>query len=831
MFRALLFSFLLITSLLPAVAQPTSDIVSRYATLDHGMKKYWVMGPKLRFRKTETAQYRVKVAQNLNGDRFWIIGTDDLAAFSSSLKRRRDAWVFQAQLSNGNTQEVILRKQDAYSQLLSQLELHIRNRLPSKYQGASLQEQDAFVQSQLKKYQSALKGKRSLPFDATWYLNLGPASELAYDSYSVQIWRRNKAHGQIFCDTLKARFAETLPAIEEEDCTTVYRNTFFNQFTQELLKTLPYQSYTAPTRARTRRTFQLFFEQNKVEYLQEKVDTILTFLADSSYQVAKAHVRGMASVEGDSAINMRLMEARAEVLLKTLQKAQEDSIALETETYENWDLFFYQLHRMGRDSAEYSRQEWKDLLKQDSVAEALEPWLAEQRRADLILYLYRTLDSEERLQRSFYDYRMLYRNMRRQNSFEQSLNIVRNLVGIRLYLEDQMQAGKITKEELENVAPISAVDYLLKVYYAEVLIRRRQQGFRVPDDFQSRVVSAHQAALVQMGTNLRPEVRFYSAHTVALQGYIFQGILDGTFDADWLCELKYPESGKYFPLILNYYSFLQRSGAQYLGSLPCNLTSSNSTILPPIDGHSYDNDTVSITSLDARHSRYYYFLKQWVLNKDQEILGYVTRVGEYYMFDLMELVEINVKGWDVVEQVYWDSDIPFEKLAELVAELNTYRSQICATSIYPLLLEYHRKLQLHFLNWPPKNREQQRQLSESLDFVAKYYSGKLKVMSPEQAQMVAEHLVAMNSIHLGNGLVRDAYEIMDGVRNDSLLADSDWGREFANLLVMGAPNLRLTIPKIQREATEETQLRWQQGPYQVQPDLWQHFMLPPEEEN
>ncbi|MEL6535013.1 MAG: hypothetical protein AAFQ98_06345, partial [Bacteroidota bacterium] len=389
--------------------------------------------------------------------------------------------------------------------------------------------------------------------------------------------------------------------------------------------------------------------------------------------------------------------------------------------------------------------------------------------------------------------------------------------------------GRISWEELEFEAPAwGNVPDALPVLYAVQLIKEYQQGNWVPEDFADRVMAGHSAAVRLMEEGTESLQVYFTRQAAALQVYVFNQLLEGAWDTQRICEMKYPETPRYYALILNYYHFLDIGGQYLLGTNPClaqgnRVGTSADVWVSSAEGHPLD--TVQASQIDVRHSRYYYFLKRSVLDKDEEIARYARRVGDYYMFDLMEIVNYNVEGWEVAENRMFDEEIDLLRLDDLVKELLTYRGRICPHSLFPLVLEYHRRFQTDILLHPEKLQDKKvfQRFKESKKWVLDYYVARKGQMTPEEAQLVTRHLLAVNAMFLDKKVVRESYRIMHAARTSEALG-SYWGKEYANLAIMAAPRPLQMMPEMLSEVPEAVTEGWQRGFLQVHPELWQRYL-------
>ena len=799
---------------LAGYAQSAEVIISRFGTYPEAKSS----GAKKQLRVALRAGLELDEASLRKGG--IVVTTSDFELIRKGLRGWGQTWRWEATREQGDTETLLIRRRATREQLREQYSHYLKTHLPPRMRRASPEAQQAYVEQEMKKFPLVLWGWKKKRFDKNyrWFVYLGDTSPEGIVDYRVDFYTGWKPYGLLLADTLQAGVAHRLPGMDSANCQAINRRTRFAEFQRVTFQAFPYYPYTLPERRRRTRNFTLMFEKNGVGYSEAEVNEIVRFVADSSYTIAKAYVRGMASVEGDSANNIRLMEARAQVLLNTLQAAQSDSIALETETYENWPLFNKQLVELEIDTALYSKAEWKELFFQDSIATVLEPHLAEQRRADLRLFLYQELDRNQQWDWFARDYRYTLVQLMRAPNPRAKGPLLRKLVGMRETAEFYYQEADITWEFLTEIAPILGYAPELTIAYAYHLAQKRAYGRWVPDNFGGVMLSAHYAGLRGMADPTNPGLQdFFAQQTIALQAYIFELLIQGDIDASRLCELAYPESARYYALILNYYHFVEGVGGYVLRRAGCGPQGALSVAGKDIWVSRAPQDSIQAANLDPRHSRYYYFLKRWVLTKDEEIAKYVNRIGDFYHFDLMEVVYYNVRGWQVMNQQMFDEEIPLKVLHALVSELLTYRDKMCPNDLNQLVLDYHLKVQQAALlgkdTVPPVI------LGESVEWVVAYYQQHKSKLTPELAQLVSRHVLSMAPFFNGSWLASNAFDFMQAARTEAAIR-GPWGREYAQLAAMGGDHLSRLIPGLIEQAGPAADA-WEVGYRQVHPRIWQ----------
>lgn len=136
--------------------------------------------------------------------------------------------------------------------------------------------------------------------------------------------------------------------------------------------------------------FEIPFEQNKAVFTQADIDPFIESLSSSAYFIDSVNIRAYSSVEGDSASNAQLQVKRAKSILAVLQKNQQEPIPSKIETATSWDHFYRQIGRNPtyRQMARKTKAEIEEELKKQAVLNDLEALFAEERRAEIQLYVH-----------------------------------------------------------------------------------------------------------------------------------------------------------------------------------------------------------------------------------------------------------------------------------------------------------------------------------------------------------------------------------------------------------------------------------------------------------
>ena len=134
--------------------------------------------------------------------------------------------------------------------------------------------------------------------------------------------------------------------------------------------------------------FVIPFEKAKYDYTPADIQPMLDSIRASGETIFGIRIQAYSSVEGPTALNLELQEKRARSMYEAIQTVQPEEIRFRKATAENWKAFeqdlkdgpYAYLLDLPRDSV-------KRKLEEPELAGALEPILAQHRKAEVILYL------------------------------------------------------------------------------------------------------------------------------------------------------------------------------------------------------------------------------------------------------------------------------------------------------------------------------------------------------------------------------------------------------------------------------------------------------------
>ena len=133
--------------------------------------------------------------------------------------------------------------------------------------------------------------------------------------------------------------------------------------------------------------FIIPFEKNKSEFKQVDIEPFIKAMNEPDFIIDGLYIYAYASIEGDSAANMKLQQKRAESVVTVLQGMQNNKIRPTIQTKDSWGLFLLEnedgkyadIVNLGKDKAIARLNSDKKLLQE------LEPILAKERFAQIIM--------------------------------------------------------------------------------------------------------------------------------------------------------------------------------------------------------------------------------------------------------------------------------------------------------------------------------------------------------------------------------------------------------------------------------------------------------------
>ncbi|MBL4593922.1 MAG: hypothetical protein JKX68_08915, partial [Flavobacteriales bacterium] len=134
-------------------------------------------------------------------------------------------------------------------------------------------------------------------------------------------------------------------------------------------------------------TFTVPFERNKSQYNSEDIKPFLDSLSLNRFDLKSIEVIAYSSLEGGEKQNKIIQERRAKSILVAIKKYKLQDVKTKITTKENWEGFYESIKGSPYEDelTKLSKEELLKVINSDTLKISLEPYLAETRKAEIIL--------------------------------------------------------------------------------------------------------------------------------------------------------------------------------------------------------------------------------------------------------------------------------------------------------------------------------------------------------------------------------------------------------------------------------------------------------------
>ena len=591
--------------------------------------------------------------------------------------------------------------------------------------------------------------------------------------FILKFFSRGQLFSTLHFDTLLGSPADFLPQSEITNCIPFNRYTYFKTIKGIGLQRFHFPPYQPLSKLVGYKDFTIYFDQNSSGCSMKDIQMIHQLLNDSSYTIRKAKIFAYASIEGDVDNNIRLQKERAQILIDLLQANNKDSIEIaEFHTDENWEMFYDQIKNTSLNDWADSTRTWiKSQFKDPVLAIRWKGMLAEQRKAVLQLQLYQDTDINSQIKHAIKEYRSLssyFISLHWNQRKSEDPRIVANqlkLLSIDDFLKRMVRSGNMTMEEyagLYNYQP-SALDVLR--FYSMML----DDAKNLPNIYLNKeniIIRAYNSVLNDLYSDNLSTFRqnYLLRQAIDMQIYAFEQIDEGKLPAELLCRLDWPDKKVYYPLILNELDYVNKQPRELIANLGCYRTDSMEQSESEIHverKNKRNGHAISFTlPLDYKipHSSYYFFLKKRLLHNDQDIRKLVVRSDDYMEFDLYDVLAHNILYWDVWNNRYYDDDVDYTKMIQLMDKLIANNKILCTRQLYQLYLDLH--LRVSYLLRHDNHPRISKEVLSSLTKLQKYYIKNISQLSKEDGLKLVDHLIWMGKYYYANETLDLATELL-----------------------------------------------------------------------
>jgi hypothetical protein len=590
--------------------------------------------------------------------------------------------------------------------------------------------------------------------------------------FTIDFYQKDKKFAALKFDTLYGQPADFLSQYEIADCEPFDRYTYFKRIKGLGLQQYNFRSYRPLSKVVGYKDFTIYFDQNKSGCTFEDIKGIVQLLNDSSYSIRKAKVFAYASVEGDEDNNIRLQKERAQILLDLLQQHNKDSIEIvEFHTDENWDLFYKQIKATPYRSWEDSSKAWiKSRLTDPETITAWGDSLAVQRKAVLQLQMYQDADIPNQIYYAIKDYRSLASYFISISSNQGKTEHPKfwesqiKLLAIEGFLKKMVREGFLSFEKFEEVSRFRHSHFDVLRFYSMML----DDAKGLPNVYTNRenvIVKAYDAILEDLYfyDHTTHRKNYLLRQAIDIQIHTFEQIGDDKLPADLICKFKWPDKPVFYPLILNELDYVHKQSNEFVVALGCYRLDSAEAEEPPLQTNSKNKGNPHAISFDPPmehkipHTSYYFFLKKRMLHNDQDIRKLAVRSDDYMEFDLYEFLAFNILKWDVWNNRYYDCEVDYLKMIQLMNKLVENNKILCSRQLFQLYLGLH--LRISYLMKHNPDQKTAKVVLSSLTTLQKYYLKNINLLEEQDGLALADHLVWMGKFFHANETIDMAREL------------------------------------------------------------------------
>lgn len=134
-------------------------------------------------------------------------------------------------------------------------------------------------------------------------------------------------------------------------------------------------------------TFTIPFEKNKASYSKEDIKPVYDSLRLTDFNIKKINIKAYSSIEGNLQRNVELQEQRAASIVNSLQSFQKPTIVTDVSSAQNWVEFLNDIGGTKYESYKTLNKETINAKVKGDVAQDLEKYLKNHRKAVITLEL------------------------------------------------------------------------------------------------------------------------------------------------------------------------------------------------------------------------------------------------------------------------------------------------------------------------------------------------------------------------------------------------------------------------------------------------------------
>ncbi|HYC84207.1 MAG TPA: hypothetical protein VEB86_03255 [Chryseosolibacter sp.] len=770
--------------------------------------------------------YRIGVLPTRDSIRILVYGMNRLPRSLKQLK-----FTSKEKLNRSQVQRVASSSMDTVYRFLSDTAQELTFKIPSASQ-------------YLRGKTRFLAGKRSSSYFSSQWIRLASVPQNGWE-ISFHTRSLTRRHAAYRVDNIPGAMAWQLPALDPWNCVPAPLR-FFNlrKLQGYGLDKIRHTRYTPNPRVIIRRSFNVYFAHNETVPDPGDIRNVEQYLKENNYVILSAELEGGCSIEGVPERNRFLQKARATVLQRALHKYSDELLKKDTVILTDFVVQFRGLIRNGPFASLDTLDDISLVARVNSdefLRGQLEHLFAAQRKASLKLVMAKRLSRSEMFEKFIFEFQKVVNQL--SSVRRPPADLEPRLMGMIERLFEEAENKRITEAELQQLIDQTSNPDYVRVLLGVHLLKKFElkswpsnkswaeywREFNIGDFLQMAEENCIRIAERTQDAHLR---RKYMGILVDLQAYTYHFVEIGLIDINLLCNIPYPETSLFMPLILSRYAYLFEAAQattyreSHAGKRPVTcVPQQRASRYPRVDTTDTDKFLEQLEAQygsqryqlvgqklvrqrsfnDEPKGAYYYLLKEYFLKKNKSPLTHVEDAatgGEFRLdvFNLWHLVKMNVDGWDPHNNYFFDRDVLLDELERLIAMLKQSDHGICRPQVNTLYLNYHLNV-LYYLQFyaEPGNPKHEKYADNALKFIAGYYKSRPKMISPKLALHLVKQFNLLNWLPGRRAGAYYGYDLLNTIARVRELNEEE-EKLYAHYLGVYDPQMKKTpVPVSKRE--------------------------------
>ena len=523
-----------------------------------------------------------------------------------------------------------------------------------------------------------------------WVLNLGEAGEMK-EKHSLGIefiikksfFSFKKPYCRIELDTINGEIPDVLPHFETDNCQTLNQMNYILDRLRDSVK-FPglHSDYIFDVEEKHTKPFVIYYMNGGNRGDKREIELLKKFLRDTSNMVYSVSVCGYSSVNGDSAQNARLQNARTKQLSDIIEPFVADTVVVNEKATENWELFGKQIKMY--ENMEYfrgkSKAEVKEILKNNYWSTKTQPVLTMQRYARAEIDTRKILSPDEIISKAVEEIKAqtdsIYTTVNDSIDLKLHNERINLLLSISERAEKEILHKRTSRSLFENTI---SYDQFPEFYINQYLAASDSiyHTDSLPEAFgniDSLCNNAYLASIQLLRKyNGTPNSQYYYNIAAFVQANNYNLINQGLVDPEMFCQWNY------------YYNEFRQTKNSF------SRNDGNNNIIEKISCVSRDTSEVSEEEAKLGRRFSYNKYKEYVSNYMKTKQKVITH--EFWLFNF---IRTWTENWDIQAESFIDNEFTVEQINQLANELVNQHITLCSITMWETLFDLYSKSAIYY---------------------------------------------------------------------------------------------------------------------------------------